>query len=175
MDRLNLLGPACFEYGYQIKDMINKPSNKSKKALSAWTYRLDKYKKIILESQLKEKNENYFYIYVYVTKKKRRPGWRSGSGFVDYKLKVTKFEYSDWGGEVLPPEPELVIAIDKPPIDEYEGKSRGWYYVVECEWLVPHRDLEEFHDFDTGDSLNKGGFARMRNRRSEFFYVRDQY
>ncbi len=121
-----LIGPAYHEYRNELLDIIQEKG----KVWSSWTYYHPYENEMELREQLNK--DKFFYIYVLDTEDpsaaRRRSGATSGSGLVDYRLKVIKFDYEH--RKRRSPDPNL--SIDGIACEKNE-KSCGWYLVDKIE------------------------------------------
>jgi hypothetical protein len=147
MDKIALIGPAYHEYKSELLEVIKKKG----KVWSLWTYYHPENKERLLRSQFNR--DKHFYIYVLDTKEpsaaRQRMGATSGSGLVDYRLKVIEFDYEH--RKRRSPNPDLSI---EGVANEKIGKSCGWYLVEEIDDKIPARPWNSFIDFQTGTNLS---------------------
>jgi hypothetical protein len=145
MDKMALIGPAYHEYKSELLELIRRKG----KVWSSWTYYHSDKKERILRDQLSR--NNHFYIYVLDTKDpsvaRRRSGATSGSGLVEYRLKVIDFEYEHRKRR----SPDSDLSIDGVTCEKIE-KSCGWYLVKKIDEISP-QPWNSFIDYQTRTNL----------------------
>ena len=165
MDKLALIGPAYHEYKSELMGVVKKNGE----VWSSWTYYHSEEKERLLRLQFNR--DGYFYIYVLDTKepniKLQRRGATSGSGLVDYRLKVIDFDYRH--KKRHSPDPDLSI---EGIANEKTEKSCGWYLVKEIDDDIPSRPWRSFIDFQTGKNIPN---FWMKRPNVKWGYIKDLY
>ena len=162
MKNLALIGSARPKYNERIEGILKNCGY----SWSGWSFKINPEKEKILNEQIHDKNIGYFYIYVHdIEHPENEEEFGTGTGYVEYRLRVDKFDYDDklrWS-----PNPKCT------PRTDAERQHRLYAYITKKpERIIPHKKFYEFVNFDTDKLVSKYfPFFGKTVRHKEFIYV----
>jgi MoxR-like ATPase len=143
-----LLGPTDESY----IDRLTKAIEENGQVADYWSYTISEEKIKLLQET------GPFYIYCYIIKR------TGGSGLVEYKLRVTNVNFSER------PIPDPFSGAQS--LDQKE--SERWFLFDKVEKIEPPLNLEDLRNYDTEEPIDRTIFQRVRNPKTEFFYIIDE-
>lgn len=161
MKKLALLGAARPGLEERIAGIIK--IKKCGYCWIGWSYGINSSAKLkLLDNQLGKDKDGFFYLYYHeIEKPEHEEIYGRGTGFVEYRLKIDKYQYTKEYVESPSPKCTANREINK--------KHRLWVRCSEKPEKIPSQKWNTFNEYDTGENLS-GPFP-FRFRNVEFAYI----
>ena len=142
MKKLALLGAARPRYEEKVKNVLKRPEC-NKRCWTGWTYGINSSKLELLKKQFDK--DKYFNIYYHDIKHPKNPKYGTGTGFVEYRLEIKEYAYTE--EFVKSPKPECAATIDP------SKPHRLHACVLEDPIKIQSKKWNTFIDYDTNNNI----------------------